>query len=211
MTESRAQGRHAGLSREQVLRAAVELIGSEGVAALSMRQLARTLGVEAMTLYHHVRNKESLQDAIVEYVIAESTNRPMPSTPWQDALAGYARELHHGLLAHPGVTPLFATRPALTTRNLHELEALLSILVAEGFSPADALNMVHATVASVIGQHLIQPADATTRDVPDTDDLPLVRQAFAHGFPTVETRFASTMAALIAGFEKLDSHRGKPN
>ena len=59
------------LSRERVLDAAIVLADREGIEALTMRRLARALGVEAMSLYNHIANKEDLEAAIVDRVIGE--------------------------------------------------------------------------------------------------------------------------------------------
>lgn len=207
MTRGRAQGRHAGLTRDHVLRAALRLVDREGAAALSMRKLARELDVEAMTLYHHVRNKQALEDAIVEQVLVDSLPRVEPSASWQDVLLAYALGLHHGLAAHPGTVPLFATRPGLTTRTSTELEDVLQVLTEAGFTPATGLRIVHAIAGAVIGQHLAQPVEradeGTEAGLLDLDEMPLVREALAAGTPTLDERLSFTLEALIAGFEKL--------
>lgn len=59
------------LSREAIVAAAMALADADGVAKLSMRAVARTLGVEAMSLYHHIPNKEAILDAMVDEVFAE--------------------------------------------------------------------------------------------------------------------------------------------
>ncbi|WDZ93368.1 TetR/AcrR family transcriptional regulator C-terminal domain-containing protein [Nocardiopsis sp. HUAS JQ3] len=203
MGQTRVQGKHAGLSRRRVLRTAVGLVDSEGVAALSMRRLARELDVEAMTLYHHVRNKEALEDAIVEHVLAESIREPEASVSWQEAITGYALDLHRGLLAHPGVATLFATRPALTGRNLRELEGLLRILTTAGFTAGTALTIVHATASSVLGQHLTKRDENSGGPAPGSADLPLVNEALEAGFPGVDARVGFTLTALVTGYESL--------
>ena len=141
MGRSRVQGKHAGLTRDQVLEAAVRLVDRDGLAALSMRRLATDLGVEAMTLYHHVRNKQGLEDAIVEYVLAESLippgSRGEPAS-WQEVVAGHAHQLHRGLTRHPGAVVLFASRPAITPSTLAVLEHVLRVLRAAGFPPRTA-------------------------------------------------------------------------
>jgi len=68
----RTRADRAGLSREQVLDAALDLVDRDGVGALSMRRLGAELGVEAMTLYHYLPNKDALLDGIVERVMAQA-------------------------------------------------------------------------------------------------------------------------------------------
>ena len=59
------------LTRERILRAAIDLADTDGLDALSMRKLAKAVGVEAMSLYNHVANKDDLLDGIVDLVVAE--------------------------------------------------------------------------------------------------------------------------------------------
>lgn len=115
--QSRGQGERAGLSRDLVLGAAVVLVDSEGLEGLSMRKLGAALGVEAMTLYHYLPNKASLLDGLVEWVIEHTATGPAADgLPWDEALRRYAETLRTILLGHPGVLPLFFTRPVVTPR-----------------------------------------------------------------------------------------------
>src|SRR3954464_8172509 len=71
--ESRTEDRRAPLTRARVLEAAVELADREGIDAVSMRRLGQVLGVEAMSLYTHVRGKEDLLDGMVDTVVGQIT------------------------------------------------------------------------------------------------------------------------------------------
>src|SRR3954453_8440813 len=95
---SRAKSRRR-LSRERVLRAAIRLADEGGIESLTMRKLARTLGVEAMSLYHHVANKGDLVDAIVDVVVSEIE---LPETgEWDAAVRECAVSAHQVFLRHP--------------------------------------------------------------------------------------------------------------
>ncbi|WP_444963761.1 TetR/AcrR family transcriptional regulator C-terminal domain-containing protein [Nocardiopsis sp. M1B1] len=107
------------------------------------------------------------------------------------------------LLAHPGVVTLFATRPALTSRNLRELEGLLRILTTAGFAAGTALAIVHATASSVLGQHLTKQGENSGDPVPGSADLLLVNEALEAGFPGVDARVGFTLTALVTGYESL--------
>ncbi|RIQ22315.1 TetR/AcrR family transcriptional regulator C-terminal domain-containing protein [Jiangella rhizosphaerae] len=207
MGRSRVQGKHAGLTREQVLEAAVRLADRDGVEALSMRKLARELDVEAMTLYHHVQNKQGLEDAIVEHVLAESLGWPPESGAWQEVVAGYAHDLHRGLARHPGAVLLFATRPAITPRSLAILETLVRLLREAGFPARTALHLVYAVAGAVVGLHLGYAGDQNREPAAVADlageDLPVLADALADGPVTMESRLDFTLTALIAGFETL--------
>jgi AcrR family transcriptional regulator len=87
------------LTRERALRAAVELADREGLAELSMRRLAAVLGVEAMSLYHHVPNKEAILSGMVDLVFAE-IDLPPRDGPWQSALRRRMSSMREVLVRH---------------------------------------------------------------------------------------------------------------
>ncbi|HEY6737567.1 MAG TPA: TetR family transcriptional regulator, partial [Actinopolymorphaceae bacterium] len=82
MAQQQRQGQRVGLTRERVLDAALALVDREGLAALSMRRLGAELGVEAMTLYHHVANKAALLDGLVERIFTFAEPPLREDTPW---------------------------------------------------------------------------------------------------------------------------------
>ena len=91
--EGAARGRRVGLTRSRVLDAALEIIDRDGLAALSMRRLGAALGVEAMTIYHYVPNKDALLDGVLEEVFRQSYSRRLRSGSWQEQLRSYAHPL----------------------------------------------------------------------------------------------------------------------
>jgi AcrR family transcriptional regulator len=91
------------LSRERILDAALALADAEGVEGLTMRRLAAELGVEAMTIYYHVPNKDAILDALVERVIAE-IELPEPGTEWRSALRSLALSAYDVLGRHRWAT-----------------------------------------------------------------------------------------------------------
>src|SRR5580692_8959317 len=110
-----------------------------------MRKLGAALGVEAMTLYHYVPNKAALLDGLVEWVLQHSA----PASPlagslsWDRMLRRYAQALRTTLLGHPGVLPLFFTRPAVTPQTLQAVENGLRALTDVGFALPRALDMIN--------------------------------------------------------------------
>ena len=112
------------LSRRRILEAAVELVDREGLGALSMRRLGRELGVEAMSLYNHVPNKEALLGGMVEVLIEGLESPPEGSGGWEDGVRGAFRSYLKLARAHPEVFQLFATRPLGTGEALRIFEVL---------------------------------------------------------------------------------------
>ncbi|MFI9410581.1 TetR/AcrR family transcriptional regulator C-terminal domain-containing protein [Nocardia gamkensis] len=123
----------APLTRQAVLHAAVRLADEHGSAALSMRRLAQTLGVEAMSLYNHVRNKDDLLDGIADLVVAEMAP-PAIGGDWKAALRARSMSAHEVLLRHPWATGLIGTRINVGPAMLRYIDATVGCLRAAGFS-----------------------------------------------------------------------------
>jgi len=201
MAARRRQGERAGLTAEQVYAAALSLVERDGLDKLSMRRLATAVGVEAMTIYHYVPSKEALLDGLVERVVLQAVRIPPDADRWQILLKTYAYELRASLALHPAVTPLLATRPALTTGTATAIEGILEALERAGLEPVVGLRVVHATTALVIGQLATQADDpASAEDLAvDPERFPLLSKAVEGGAVDPEARFAFALDALIAG------------
>jgi AcrR family transcriptional regulator len=143
------------LTREKVLSAAVRLVDRKGVDALSMRRLAETLGVEAMSLYHHVRDKAELLDGVHETIVASFEPPPL-SGDWKRDLAALARGFRDLLRRHPRAIPLFATRPAVGARSLAALDVAMGVLESAGLGAVERVTVFQALLAFVVGQALGQ-------------------------------------------------------
>ena len=122
----------APLTRQRVLDAAVELADRDGVGSLSMRKLAQELGVEAMSLYHHVANKDAILDGLIDIVFSEIE---LPGrTDWKEAMRQRAISAREVLRRHPWATSLMESRPTPGPANLRHHDAVLGILRNAGFS-----------------------------------------------------------------------------
>jgi TetR/AcrR family transcriptional regulator, tetracycline repressor protein len=154
-----------GLSRESIVEAAIALIDAEGIDALSMRALGRACGVEAMSLYRYVANKDELLDAVQEGIVAQM-KLPRRRRSWVDLVEAAARELRRVLAKHPNAIPLFV-RPAATAGTFAALEQVWRVLIEAGFDEADALRAVQSMLAFVVGQALWQFSPEGERSVDD--------------------------------------------
>jgi AcrR family transcriptional regulator len=140
------------LSRERILRAALELAGEHGIEAVTMRRLGQTLGFEAMSLYNHVANKDDLLDGILDLVLAES-EPPSPDGDWDAAIRASAISIHSALRRHPWSSPLLMTgriRPA----RLTYMDSLLGRLRGAGFSADTTYTVYHVLDAHIFGSAL---------------------------------------------------------
>src|SRR5512146_2421225 len=99
-TTDRYTRRRTPLSRERVLRAAVKLADKGGLASLSMRKLGNALGVEAMSLYKHVADKDDILDGLVNAVFTE-IGLPPVDAEWRRAMRERALSARQVLLRHP--------------------------------------------------------------------------------------------------------------
>jgi AcrR family transcriptional regulator len=132
------QDRRRQLTRERVVTEALAVIAHHGVQALTMRRLAANLEVVPGALYRHVRNKQQLQDLVLDNVLAEVEVHLDPSLDWTDQLKVLAGRLRRVLEDHPGVAGILKTRDPLGPHSLALAEALLGPLVAAGFTDHQA-------------------------------------------------------------------------
>lgn len=121
----------------RVLDVAMNLADREGLNALTMRRLAARLGVEAMSLYHHVSGKDALLDLLVDRVIGE-VDLPQSGDSWKEAMRRRALSAHAVLRAHPWAPLLLLSRLAVGPAMLRYIDATHGCLLQAGFSHATA-------------------------------------------------------------------------
>ena len=192
------------LSRERILRAALELIDTEGLEAVSMRRVGQALQVEAMSLYRHVQDKAALLDGVFELIL-EPLAQPPAATSWALALKAYALAFREALQAHPHAMPLFASRPAFTPTSLAHVEGAMALLRRAGFSPPVSLQALNILVAFVVGHALYSrplAADSANPDYPalDATSFPHLREVAPHMETNdLEAEFALGLELLVDG------------
>lgn len=147
--------RRAPLSRERVLRAAVALADENGIELLTMRRLGQALGVEAMSLYNHVANKDAILDGIVDLVLGD-IDVPPAGTHWKAAMRQRSISAHDVLLAHPWAAMLIMSRFNIGPGMTRYLDATLGRLREGGFSIEGALDAWHTLDSHLYGFTLQQ-------------------------------------------------------
>ena len=130
--------RRPQLTRQRVVAEALAVIAHDGAQALTMRALATRLGVVPGALYHHVGNKQQLQDLVLDGVLAEVDVHTNPALAWTEQLKILATRLRQVLEAHPGVAGILKTRDPLGPHSLALAEAFLSPLQTAGFADREA-------------------------------------------------------------------------
>jgi AcrR family transcriptional regulator len=164
------------LSRERVLLAALRLADAEGLEALSMRNLAQELGVKAMSLYNHVKNKDDLIDGIVDIVVGE-IEVPDFKLDWKTAMRRRAISAHEVLLRHPWATMLIVSRINVGPAMLRYVDATLGCLHEAGFSLEMADHIWNAMDSHIYGftlQELNFPVEAENYSKAAKEGLPLI-------------------------------------
>ena len=125
--------RRASLTRERILRSAISLADRDGIESLSMRKLGHELGVEAMSLYSHVRNKVDMLDGMVDVVFSE-IDLPADGVDWRRAMRKRAISARQALLHHPWAIGLMESRATPGPATLRHHDAVLGSLRTAGFS-----------------------------------------------------------------------------
>ncbi|MEV6878318.1 TetR/AcrR family transcriptional regulator C-terminal domain-containing protein [Amycolatopsis sp. NPDC051128] len=146
------------LSREAIVQATLRVIDAEGVAAVSMRAVGRVLGVDAKSLYNHVEGKDGLLDAVAEHLLGTIT-LPEPTGDLRADLRAIAHAFRERALAHPEAASLVLTRQLGSFEGLVPIEAVLTVLRAAGCPAEEAVHLLRALVATLIGS-LLREVDA---------------------------------------------------
>ena len=125
-------------------------IDADGLENLSMRRLAGTLGVEAMSLYNHFPNKAEILNAVHQRLLAEM---PVPGGQgtWQEQVRKSAWAFRKMLQEHPRAIPLLASTAAVTPESLAYLEGGVTVFYSAGLSANDSLRAFQSIFALVVG------------------------------------------------------------
>jgi AcrR family transcriptional regulator len=154
------------LSRRRALGAAVALADTEGIGSLTMRKLAEALGVEAMSLYHHVANKNDILDGMVEMVFGE-IDLPPADAEWKAAMRERGTSVRAALTRHPWAISIMESRTAPGPVTLRHHDAVIGCCRRAGFSiemAAHAFSLLDSYIYGFVLQEVNLPFD-------DADDL----------------------------------------
>jgi len=206
------------LTRDRILRAAVRLADKDGFESLSMRRLGRACGVEAMSLYNHVANKNDLVSGMLDLVL-EEVELPTPGGDWQASVRTSAVSVHDAFRRHPWAPGLMMSPATVSTKRLRYMDALLGTLREAGFSAATTYHAYHALDSHMLGYALWEAghsvgarslppnfADTFLRDLP-REEYPYFYEhvdqhlaGFGHG---EEGAFELGLDLIIAGLERI--------
>jgi AcrR family transcriptional regulator len=191
------------LSRRGIAEAALELIDADGLDRLTMRKLAKHLGVEGASLYHHIASRDDLLDEVTALINEEVEPVTLdPDAAWQTNLAEAAREYRRAFARHPEVLGVIMRRPVRTRSALTTYDRLFTILMGAGWDGAEASAIMAALDYLVLGSGLLRfsagferPAEEYAHDHPF-----LARALLASDRATLDDHgFEVGLRALLAG------------
>jgi AcrR family transcriptional regulator len=171
----------APVNRERTLEVALAVADSEGIQAVTMRRLARDLGVEAASLYHYVNGKDQIFDGLVDVVAAE-IELPKSSADWRESVSQRAHHTRSVLRRHPWSVSLMASRTSPGPATLGLLEAGIRCFREGGFSVLLAAHAV-STVDSYVHGFVLQEVNLPFRN---ESELAAMTAAIMETFPASE-------------------------
>ena len=147
------------VTRDRIVEAAIAVADEKGLDGLSMRAVGARLGVEAMSLYHHVRGREDVLDGIVDRLYAQFHD-PVAGRPWKDELRRRSHSARDVIRGHPWSIPLMNSRAAPGLGTLRHLDAVIGLLRGAGFSlelTGHAFALVDAHLYGYLAQEVSLP------------------------------------------------------
>jgi AcrR family transcriptional regulator len=205
------------LNRDRVLAAAVEIADERGVAAVTMREVASRLGVEAMSLYNHVTNKDDILDGMVDLVI-EQVDLPSDVEGWREAMRCRAVSAHQVFGRHPWVPMLVDSRESSGPSRLRYFDWVLGTLMTAGFSVDGAARAFSLLDSYIYGFGIQQfnisaDGDASTEEMAEAilafipvDKYPYLHRMASHAVESgydAEADFNSGLDLILDGLERI--------
>jgi AcrR family transcriptional regulator len=176
------------LSRERVLGAAVLLADEDGLESLSMRKLGQRLGVEAMSLYNHVANKDDLLDGMVDLVVSE-IDLPSGAVDWKEAMRRRAISAQAVFSRHPWASALIDSRESSGPARLRYFDWVIGTLRRAGFTLELAVRAFSLLDSYVYGFGRQQLNVSTPPDARPEETT----EAFLHAIPADEYPYLREM------------------
>lgn len=191
------------LSRERVVEAALAVIDESGVQGCSMRAVASELGVEAMSLYHHVPGgKAEMMDGVVALVQTEFVSGLDLTGDWRQDMTTFARGYRETLKLHPNVVAMIAARPSVAYRSSTVLVGtIFNAMEDTGFAREDALRAVRVVSRWTIGFTMGEASAIEDGAAAEEFDEPLLVEVFADIARGEDDVFEFGLEALLDGLD----------
>lgn len=207
----RQPGVRAGLNAEQVLRAARELVTKDEAAPLTMRRLAKHLGVAPNTLYSHYPDKAALMDAVLDSLLGDIEAPDPAATDWRDGLVSIMDASRRMLLEHTDLLPLLFSRPMRGPNATRLGETTLRLLAKGGVEGPQAVVALRAVLTFTFGWVALEAPRRTEPDMASREaasraafggqrDYPMmVEQAASLSMRPLKETFETSLLWLING------------
>jgi TetR/AcrR family tetracycline transcriptional repressor len=192
------------ISRRSALAAALLIIDTEGLEALSIRRLAEELGVNGASLYHHFRNKEEILNGAARLALSDVRTPDSRDEPWPVWVARNAHRLRTALLQHPGLIPVVIKRGPLGT-GTSMMESSAALLESQGLRLGSILPLLESLELFAVASAMHESRGNGSEQIPELDfhEHPtLVRAASARNlsadqiFDAVVTNVIETVCQL---------------
>jgi AcrR family transcriptional regulator len=175
----------ARFTTDEIAAAALDIVDTAGLNALSMRSLAAALGTGPMTVYNYVPDKEGLEELVVAAVVAQ-VRLPDPTDDWRHDAYAIADAMWRGIRAHPAAIPLVLTRRTLSATGFAAADALIAALARAGLPDRDRLAAFHAVLGFVVGATQAELAGPLTRGRDAADAAARIGSVAGATYPHIE-------------------------
>jgi AcrR family transcriptional regulator len=182
---------------------ALEIVDRDGIAGLSMRSLAGALGTGPMTLYNYAKDREGIEELVVEEVIAR-VEIPPASGDWRRDAEDVATSLWRAVRAHPAAIPLVLTRRPASAASFAPAEALIAALARAGLDGLELLAAFRSVLGFVMGAaqgELTGPLAARVGELASQDHPHVAALAEVSQRSTAEGDFGRGLGFLLDGIE----------
>lgn len=163
------------LDRERITTTALRLVDTQG--EFSVPRIARELGVQTASVYHHVDGRDGIVELLRERVCDAIDGDMLDLEPWDAALESWARSYRSAFAAHPRAIPLLMTSPVRAPKVLHQYEKAVGRLLDAGFALPDVMPVIIALENLVLGSALDLAAPETMWELADEAATPRLARA----------------------------------
>ncbi|MFE2557645.1 TetR/AcrR family transcriptional regulator [Streptomyces sp. NPDC059352] len=163
------------LDRDRIATTALDIVDEQG--EFSVPQIARRLGVQTASVYHHVDGRDGIVELLRERVAAGIDGDTLDETPWDAALTAWARSYRSAFAAHPRAIPLLTTSPVRAPKVLLQYEKAVGRLLDAGFALPDVMPVIIALENLVLGSALDLAAPEAMWELADETATPRLARA----------------------------------
>lgn len=209
MMKTAKRGQRPLLTVQKIALAAIEIANKEGLESLSMRKIGEKIGVEAMSLYHHIPSKEKLMEAMVIEMVLHLP-QINEDQGWKSYLAQIAEHWRELARKHPGTFPLLATRAQTPKPLLERYSSMIRVMLANGFTHERGAMALNSFFFGLNGYLLAAGAPPVFREIPEPAHLPEINSEHMKELSKIpatvwnfasDTIFHRHIAFLLAGVE----------